>query len=1400
MKRDTSWPDRVKSRNPDTKSTTLFSKWKRDNDDEVVKLNVYQDEVFLFKNENIPVDVRGLIFYIGTVYHPTEEDEEEEGDEEEEEKEQPEQQQLYNYDTLKSDFISIVSNLPSHISHLDFIIESDDMGYFLSFLPLYKEKEVAVPTSVTHLSVSGVDLSRDIHIPSSITHLTIDGITEDHNIPSTLQHLYIKGDFSTDVVLPQTITSLQIKKTGHRFSTHRLVCKQFKIKKSYKTYPELRDIYQQFDKLHYPPNYYSKMSSGFYRDQFSYEQQNSPIFDGTVMWLSKEPLKPDYIPIGVKRLFFGPLFNRPIAANCIPDSVEYIEFQGYDRSLSDIHFPSNVKTLILGNQFNQFIYGSDELPKSLTHLEIHIDTYDVFHWIYINGSLPINITHLRIKTTQPFRKRFSLPSSLKFLDIKAESHYWISIMDKEEYYKESLKLPEISTNCGLKHMTIRGDIAHNQKIPLPSSLTSLSFHKWWRRYDRKTTIEPVDPDHNFKSIVPSSLTILKCPNQSYIPLANMFTYLEYTIEPNIKKIVFKNSDKPISGSNLPMSFDVWTSVFSPNLVDKVDELHINEAAYSNDDYHEVRNRVSSYSAVKPNLNINVKKLNLTMIAIPVGYVPLSVTELGLFYARYPYSSPKLHPGSIPNSVKTLTSDCGINENLIPPSVEIFNCYGNLKFNIPPTIKVINLDFNENNLSYLLHQTKRDDTPPPKIINSYDGNNSDSFFVIWRNHYLKDQIMKLNYPSIFIPKDVDQVIEAQNRFINVTLIFENIKLFTKEMFPNNCKNIQGVQINFDNHYGEHQTDLLSILPRGITRLSIIHFKNIKIPTWITHLELVKSNYYYTDLKSLQIPPSVTHLTLLGFKPITKQIINNMVPSAVVCLGLDTAEIEKDSIPSTITSIQIKKCENIFLRCSFEEVIPITVKRISFSTQDFSTVQKFSEFVSSRLDNIEIYDKKKTISPKTKTVIWSENEPIFEGQIPNHISRIIFGKHFDQPIVENSIPNSVKEIYFGEKFSQSLSNVVLPPSITSITLGGYYRKGLNFDMLPSSVKYLAFYDNGIHKIKTIPKTVSHICFFSRNSNTSFPTPSHVEHIKVVDSVKIRPYTDKSFINLSPVVRSIQIEGTIKFIDKIETLEQDEEELIKPFGQDLQVNLVSKSDCKLNDFLKPGSLISNIKSIEFPNYYQQIILPGALPESVTKVNLPLDFTRQFAPPPFLKILHLGHKLNYPIQLPNTIEQLTISKSFSFPIGFFPQNLKIIIFNCEQFEEKFEAGIFPDSVEEIHFHACYPFAFRENTLPRNLKALSCDYYCDLFEFLPKSIQELNFITKTYQEGLYSEISAKDLPPSLTKLTLARKQPIQDLEYLPPTIKYLKLGEYFKGKIPNTVETLKLPFYHKTPLAYIFK
>ncbi|KAF2070657.1 hypothetical protein CYY_008020 [Polysphondylium violaceum] len=1398
MKGNISWPQRVKSQNPDSKRTTLYSQWQRDNDEEVVKLNVYQDDVFLFKNENIPDDVRGLIFFIGTVYHPNEE-------------EQPFllNRELYNYYTLKSDLTSIISNLPSQISHLDFVIRSDHIGFF----PLYNEKYVSVPSSVTHLSVSGVYLSRDIHIPSSITHLTGDGITKDHNIPSTVQNLYIKGAFSTDVELPHTITSLQVKEVGFNFKTDSLVCKQLKIMKTVHTDIKLTNIYQQFDKLYYPANY-SEVQIEYLEPPyftFSYEQQYSPIFDGvfrvyeypslhhyyqippttkTVMWLCKEPLKPDFIPKGVKRLYFGQHFNEPIAANCIPDSVEYIKFKGYNRSLSDIHFPSNVKTLVLGNQFNQFIYGSDELPKSLTHLEIHIDTYGAFHWLYISGSLPINITHLRIKTTQPFQQRLSLPSSLKFIDIKAQSHYWISIMDKEEYYKESLNLPELSSNYGSKHITITLKDALNQTIPLPSNLTSLSIKSVKKKWEIDDYLIDV-PEHNFKlSIVPLSLTMLKCPDQFFIPLVNMFTYIEYSIEPYITKIVFKNSDKPISGSNLPLNFDVDTSVFTPKVVDKVDELHIESRYevffrfYSGHDNAEI-------IPVKPNLNIDVKKLNLNLIAIPVGYVPSSVTELGLF------SSPKLYPGSIPNSVKTLTCD-SINENLIPPSVETFNCFKSLEFSIPPTIKVINLDLNENNLPYLLQQTKRDHTPPPKIINSYDRNNSDSFFVIWRNLYLKDLIMKLKYPSIFIPNDVDQVIEAQNRFINITLIFEDIKLFTKEMFPNNCKNIQGVQIDFYNHNGEHQTDLLSILPRRITRLSIKNFKNIKIPTWITHLELDRSYGDQTPLESHQIPPSVTRLTLLGFR----HIIKNMVPSTVVCLGLDTEKIELGSIPSTTTSIQFKKCS-----LSFTNVFPITVKRISFPIHEFSTVKQLPQFISSRLHNIEFYDKKKSISPKTKSLIWPENEPIFQGQIPNHISRIIFGEDYNQPILENSMPNSVTEIYFGKNFNQSLSSVFLPPSITSITLDGYYRKSLNFEMLPSKVKYLAFYNSCRLKMNSIPETVSHICFFCSNGDTSFPIPPHVEHIKVIQdygSIDIRRFDNNiSFRNLSPVVKSIQIEGFIKFIDKIEPLERDEEELIKPFGLDLQVNLVSKSS-GFNDFLKPGSLISNIKSIEFTNSYEQIILPGALPDSVTKVNLPSNFTRQFASPPFLKILHIGNHFNCPIQLPNTIEQLTISNSFSkpFPMRFFPQNLKIITFNCEQFEKEFEAGIFPDSVEEIHFNACYPFAFCENTLPCNLKALSCDYYCDFFEFLPKSIQELNFITKniTYQEGIYFEISAKDLPPSLTKLTLARNQPIQDLEYLPPTIKYLKLGEYFKGKIPNTVETLKLPFDLKKPLAYLFK
>ncbi|KAF2069938.1 hypothetical protein CYY_008747 [Polysphondylium violaceum] len=1108
-------------------------------------------------------------------------------------------------------------------------------------------------------------------IPNTITHLSVFGIT-----------------LSQDIQKPSSITHLTIEQVND--------------------YNNIPSTVQQ---------------TSLYRVTDENIESPIPLSTKNVLWLSNLPIQPKKIPIGVKRLYLKFDFNHQISKNCIPDTVDYIKLNAFSGPLSDIKFPSNLKTLILKSQFIQYI--PDELPKTITHLDITLDPADLFHWLYENGSLPHTITHLKIRVTGQLQLKLIVPSSLLFLDIDSQFHKYITIMDQKDYYQH----PE--TSCMISPTTIQ----LYQAKPLLLNLTNLSI-----KYGKK---KDYDPKFNF-SICPPTLTILKCPDQRFIPYGNMFTYIEYSIEPCIHKIVFKNSDKPISAANLPIQFNVKTTVFTPNIIDKVEELHIEAIEEVLYQYYEPE--VPS----KPNLNIDVKKLYLSFSAVLPGYVPSSVTNLDLD------AFPKIYPGSIPDGVKVLTSRYGLEfdkPDLIPPSVQIFNCCQlNYQF-IPPTVKEININLSNENLKYLI-QTKKENTSFIKKIKSDIVNVSNgSFFKIWRNNYLKKLIFESKYPSYFIPTNADQVLKAQNRFRNITLGFTDINRFTMEMFPNHCLNIIGVEINFP-----YSTDLLlSILPRAITRLKINYVKNMKLPSWITHLELVQQQDFWlshNQLKSTDIPSSVTHLCLWKFK----KILQNMIPSTIKYLETDCTKFGKNSIPSGEISVKFKNiCTNSY------------------------------EF--------ELGSKTVISKPTNQLVphifVWDKNQPLTQGIVPNNTRKLIFGDKFNQPIFENSIPTSVTEIIFGEDFDQPISSIYLAPSLTCISFGRGSTY-LSFETLPSSVRYLYFYYHIGQRMDTIPQTIDHVCLY--NTPSDFSPPPHIKHIQVKMILNNCITKETTTLSLSPSVSSIQIDGSFVLKDKIESIEQE----ISQFGQHVQINLLP--GC-FNSFLKPGSLISNIKSIEFDSSYNIPILPGSLPDSVTRVCFGSSFNQPFSPPPFLKILDLGLSFNQPIKLPNSLEQLCISKKFNQPfyIGFFPHNLKIIRFFCH-IDKPFERFVFPDSIQEIHIYSSKNDIFPTiDSLATNLKILTCHYFYGLFDSLPCSIQEL-IITEPYLKA--NQISARDIPDSLslTKLTIAENQPIVDLQYLPNSIKHLKLGKHhFKEKIPDTIETLEFSNENKFGFNYHF-
>ncbi|KAF2068465.1 hypothetical protein CYY_010207, partial [Polysphondylium violaceum] len=219
-------------------------------------------------------------------------------------------------------------------------------------------------------------------------------------------------------------------------------------------------------------------------DKYNFQLSNIPI---------PNPIR-GIIPKGVIGVHYQRIENNfPIRR--IPESVIYIKFDEFNKPLSEIKFPSNLKFLSLG-RFSQFIYRNIDIPPSVTHLEIvqhgntidnHMDHY-AYHWLFCKGTLPRNVTHLKIidpPMTQTISTPILIPSSVKYLDFNNNNnigYYNFQIIDQSEYYKESITKDSFNNLNTLKYV----------KFPrlelMPDGKTRIPFPEYKIRSEIRPTI------------------------------------------------------------------------------------------------------------------------------------------------------------------------------------------------------------------------------------------------------------------------------------------------------------------------------------------------------------------------------------------------------------------------------------------------------------------------------------------------------------------------------------------------------------------------------------------------------------------------------------------------------------------------------------------------------------------------------------------------------------------------------------------------------------------------------------------------------------------------------------------------------------------------------------------------
>ncbi|KAF2069934.1 hypothetical protein CYY_008743 [Polysphondylium violaceum] len=894
---------------------------------------------------------------------------------------------------------------------------------------------------------------------------------------------------------------------------------------------------------------------------------------------------------------------------------------------------------------------------------------------------------------------------------------------------------------------------------LPSSLTALSIDGH-RHYEGR-----VD-----KYDIPHSVLLLKCPSVLYIPnngVQRHLTRLEYSIFPFIEKIVIDNNNGDVIKS-IPMAFNFSTSQFTPVTNDCIQELMIVGLSQDNS------NTLVGGSLV----GMNIKTLVLDILYSTTTYIPNTVQQLEL---RKNFT---LFPGFLPSSVKELFlnhEDFEIRDkSIIPLSVEKLVICSNQNITlelIPPNIKQLSIEFSKYNHSLFLSNV--DDTnnqsQPKQIkhINTpYNNINIDSFFSVWRNVYLKNKILNYYCRTMFAPDDIGDIVEGQKRFSNITLYLTNDYFYKDRVLPRNCKGIEGVYLC---DTGPVMENVLKNLPRSITKLKMV-YNNDYIPDWITHLSLKMGDAF--QFQTSMIPSSVTKLSLNKFSKKSLECIQ--IPCSVKHLIFDSINnIWPELIPYSVEKLEFTNLNFGFFNGTqvkkIEDYIPSHVKRLIFPLSTFQDADYIQEFVLARLDQVyQIYDdQSESISPQTHTLVWSQNKIIPVGLIPFTVKRLLFGNAFNQIILPNSIPSSVTEIHLGNAFSQKLSDICLPNSckyLYFVTL----EEPFDFSQLPTSVSHLYTKYHG--EFQTLPRNVTHVQ--SRTLVTNLANT--VRHLKCLSR--------SIFLEINSSIKSVQSKNGLDYVDNDDYADDTDDYdkhlrfISKQQSQvpklDIEINLVSKYRF-YNLYIKPGSLLSNIKSIEFPSDFNQILFPGSIPSTVTRLSFSLCF-------------NYSHPLNSDT-LPISLKELYLSPYYNQPIATLPPQLQVIDFGTN-FNHPIPMGCIPSSVKEITFGVGFKQKLEKGTLPMNLLKLSFQsgYSVDLFQSIPDSVTELVLgydqgFDYNYDTNYATSFSANQLPTSITKLYLHVDQPIVDLDKLSPNVRDLKLGIKYQGKIPDTIKSLEI-------------
>ncbi|GAM17281.1 hypothetical protein SAMD00019534_004560 [Acytostelium subglobosum LB1] len=499
---------------------------------------------------------------------------------------------------------------------------------------------------------------------------------------------------------------------------------------------------------------------------------------------------------------------------------------------------------------------------------------------------------------------------------------------------------------------------------------------------------------------------------------------------------------------------------------------------------------------------------------------------------------------------------------------------------------------------------------------------------------------------------------------------------------------------------------------------------------------------------------------------KQIMALVDADDIVCLSLTCKRIFGDNYDGVITTNTLpSSLLELRFGALYNQGEGVVIKRGQEEEHD---KRKYKAWFGSIID--KILTPKDEPPPKTTPLV-----------LPPSLTKLTFGKSFDQHLDPGVLPISLTELTFGTSFNQSLDDGTLPRMLNTLIFGANYNQPFfNDDILPPTLTKLHFGSNFDQHIPILPVSLLELVFGFRFNHPIMKKPLPGSITRLVFGY----YFDQPMNNY--------------------TLPTSLTELSFAYDETAPVNRSTLSP-ELMDTLLPGELPNPLAVTAFAGKFQHIIQKDVLPKNLKVLHLGREFDQEMKVktsifPPTLVEIKFGREFNQCLDIgifPRTLKRLTFGYMYNKIIvpGVLPEALEHLELG-HSFNETLRIGVLPTNLQYLTFGRNFNQLINQQVIPRGLLKLTFGHMFNQElkpECLPPTLLELKF-GANYTTNLHPN----SLPSSLKTLMVASKHALDALPY-PPNLKTVIFGDYSKHTwheyydLPGTVNELII---HKLELT----